>query len=390
MNRAAGLVAIVVGVIGLAPGASANHTAIADHQKAQGRPIMLGVSGSSQEHVIVGPFAYCYAGTLGALVTRSGLPAILSNNHVLAKENNPDSSLLSVNGNVIIQQALLDRSPCPGLNTNLQGSDAQVGFGVSYVPLQFCKGNKCPVNEVDAAVATVTGSQVRADGAILGIGTLSPTVLGASAVSRLVVQKGGRTTGHTKGTVEATNVTIKVGYDSGTALFQNQIRVRGCGTSFSAAGDSGSLIVSWVTANQPQPVALLFAGDSSGNTYANPAGAVLTKLGGGAAFVGSGAAGTAVAGSSQADCPASGGGSARSSNAAGPPMSAAAVAAIQARNSGRLLALPGAVGHGITFDESGRPVIELYVESARRATGVPADVEGVPVRMVVTGPVRAY
>jgi hypothetical protein len=391
MLRASALLGLVAGVVAVASTASANHTVVADHRNAQARPIQLGVSGSSQEHVISGQFAYCYAGTLGALVSRSGTPAILSNNHVLAKENKPDSSLLSVNGHVVIQQALLDRDPCPGLNTDLTGE--QVASGVSYVPIKFCKGNKCPVNYADAATATVTPGQVQADGEILGVGTLSPSPFSFSgAPARVVVQKSGRTTGHTKGTVEAVSVKIKVRYDSGTALFQNQIRVRGCGMQFSAAGDSGSLIATWVTSDLPRPVGLLFAGDSSGNTYANLASTVLTelsKLGGTTGFVGSGTAGAAVSGNSQADCATASSTSATSSGAGG-QRSLAAVAAVQARNSERLLALPEVVGHGIGFDEAGRPLIELYVAGPRRATSIPSQVEGVPVRTVVTGTITAY
>ena len=107
------------------------------------------MSGSSQEHVISGAFAYCYAGTLGSLVSNKTNLFILSNNHVLAKENQPDNTVLSANGNLIVQPALLDRDPCPGLNADL--TNDRVAFGVSYVPLQFCRGKTCPVNTVDAA-----------------------------------------------------------------------------------------------------------------------------------------------------------------------------------------------------------------------------------------------
>ena len=54
------------------------------------------------------------------------------------------------------------------------------------------------------------------------------------------------------------------------------------------------------------------------------------------------------------------------------------------------MALPEVVGHGIGFDDAGQPVIELYLQTGRRATSIPSDVEGVPVRTVVTGPIRAY
>ena len=67
---------------------------------------------------------------------------ILSNNHVLAKENQPDSTVLSANGNVIIQPALLDRDPCPGLDADLTSD--QVAFGVSYVRAAILQGEDLP------------------------------------------------------------------------------------------------------------------------------------------------------------------------------------------------------------------------------------------------------
>jgi hypothetical protein len=57
------------------------------------RPVELGVSGSSIEHVVDGQRLFCYTGTLGALVTDGPNDYFLSNNHVLAKENEPDSAL---------------------------------------------------------------------------------------------------------------------------------------------------------------------------------------------------------------------------------------------------------------------------------------------------------
>ena len=75
--------------------------------------------------------------------------------------------------------------------------------------------------------------------------------------------------------------TIDVKYGSvcgggrGTARFTNQIRITP--GSFSAGGDSGSLIVEDVAAN-PRPVGLLFAGGSD-DTFANPIQSVLDALG---------------------------------------------------------------------------------------------------------------
>ena len=90
------------------------------------------------------------------------------------------------------------------------------------------------------------------------------------------VKKYGRTTGLTKGKVYAIGATVNVSYDAGTALFVNQIVISP--GSFSAGGDSGSLVVidgkGREKANDRKAVGLLFAG-SALYTIANPIDAVL-------------------------------------------------------------------------------------------------------------------
>lgn len=395
MHKSTAVIGVIAGLVGSGSIASASHTSPGQHQAPQASPILLGVSGSSQEHIVSGPFYYCYAGTLGALINVGSDVAVLSNNHVLAKENEPDNGL-SVDGNVIIHPGLLDRDPCPSVTTNLDPE--QVAFGVTFIPLAFCKGRRCPTNHVDAAHAKAGTDKFAADGEILGVGVLDPTVVNVdgSEPARLVVQKSGRTTGHTKGTVEAVAISLNVSYNSGTAWFEDQIRIRGCGTTFSAPGDSGSLVATLPDGGSPQPVGLLFAGGGE-DTFANPAGRVLTALGS-SGFVGNGGtAGTLQAGNDHPECveQTSGGGGGggggkgkkpRSAN----PTSVGAAAAIKARNSDRLMGLPEVIGHGIGFDQDGRPLIELYLRSARPAGSFPSNVEGIPVKLVVTGPVRAY
>ena len=85
---------IVAGTLVFASGAQAGtgdcvvNPFISDpFQCEQERPIQLGVSGSSIEHILDFPFIYCYTGTLGSLVIDgAGKKYFLSNNHVLAKE----------------------------------------------------------------------------------------------------------------------------------------------------------------------------------------------------------------------------------------------------------------------------------------------------------------
>ncbi len=90
------------------------------------------------------------------------------------------------------------------------------------------------------------------------------------------VKKYGRTTGQTAGRVDATNATVDVNYGGGLiARFVDQIVIKP--GSFSAGGDSGSLIVVRGGPGDRSPVGLLFAG-SFFVTIANPIGDVLTTF----------------------------------------------------------------------------------------------------------------
>src|SRR4029453_18632356 len=90
-----------------------------------------------------------------------------------------------------------------------------------------------------------------------GYGTPSATI--ASAILNQAVQKYGRTTGLTTGTVVGLNTIINVGYASGAARFVGQITIKSRG-QFSRPGDSGALIVD----ASRRPIGLLFAGTNSG------------------------------------------------------------------------------------------------------------------------------
>ena len=87
-----------------------------------------------------------------------------------------------------------------------------------------------------------------------------PRSVPVSAVIGESVQKYGRTTGLTKGTITGIKFTVNIGYSSGTARFLDQIIVQG-NKPVIKAGDSGSLLV---TDPDRDPVGLLFAGNRSG------------------------------------------------------------------------------------------------------------------------------
>ncbi|HEV7644577.1 MAG TPA: hypothetical protein VGO50_11585 [Pyrinomonadaceae bacterium] len=198
---------------------------------------------------------FVVAGTFGALVVKNSKLYILSNNHVLA-----DEGRLPI-GSPIFQPGLLD-----GGNTN---TDAIARLS-QFVP--FATSG----NEVDVAIAEVI-RRSDVNKAILHIETLlagSP-VGTKKAANDMVVHKFGRTTGYTVGRVTGIETDVMVDYDSGSFTFSDQILIVGRNnTSFSDAGDSGSLIVE---RSSGKAVGLLFAGTET-HTVANHIGKVLSAL----------------------------------------------------------------------------------------------------------------
>jgi hypothetical protein len=211
------------------------------------RPVPIGVSTGHPDVT---------AGTIGARVTDGSNVYALSNNHVYANENNANI------GDPVLQPGTYDGGMVP---------DDSIGTLHAFVPISFTD-----VNVVDAAIAL--SSIASLDNATPPDGYGAPKSTTADASIGMKVLKYGRTTGQTKGRVYAINATIDVSYDSGVARFENQIVITP-GT-FSAGGDSGSLIVidSKRTSNHLKPVGLLFAG-SSLYTIANPIGPVLNAFG---------------------------------------------------------------------------------------------------------------
>ncbi len=183
------------------------------------------------------------AGTLGCLVSNNNGTYILSNNHVMANEN------LANNNDPIFQPGPFDGG----------GPGDVIATLSDYVDIVFSTSAN---NVVDAAIAAVDLADVT--GATVTYGVPNTTTSNASINMR--VEKYGRTTEDTRGRVQGINVTVNVGYDSGTARFVNQIAIGGGG--FSQGGDSGSLIVVQKGGDKGNPVGLLFAG-GGGTTFAN-------------------------------------------------------------------------------------------------------------------------
>lgn len=320
----------------------------------QGLPIKLGTSGGS---VADSSRRYCCGGTLGALVTYGGLPHILSNNHVVARSGS------AANGEDIIQPGLID------VGCNAGNANVVADFIGNAVPLGA--GN------VDAALALPRAGAVNLTGAILNVGV--PCAGIQTATAGLSVAKSGRTTGYTTGTVQAVNVNVNVGYQRGcnsgkkfTVSFTNQISITP-GT-FSAGGDSGSLIVS--NDGTPNPVGLLFAGSSS-VTIANPAQAVANAFGNGFSFVGQSCGGAAV-------------------EAAVVGLDEYAFANAKSVKEGieaKFFERPDVVGVGVgrASDnkdslDANQPAIIVYVETAKGKLpkGFPREIDGIKVRVIAT------
>lgn len=195
------------------------------------------------------------AGTLGAAVTDGTNTYILSNNHVIANSNNAS-----------IGDPTLQPGPYDG------GTLAdQIGTLADFEVIVMGGAE----NRMDAAIALVNADDVTGTTPAYG----APTSTLKNATIGMNVQKFGRTTGHTFGVVEETNVTVSVCYVprgyfacAEAATFTGQIGI--ADGNFSAGGDSGSLIVD-MTEN---PVGLLFAGSST-RTIANPIDEVMVRFG---------------------------------------------------------------------------------------------------------------
>lgn len=224
-------------------------------QQRRQRPLQIGTS--------IGHFKVT-AGTLGVFVREreGGALRILSNNHVLANENRGKE------GDAILQPGRLDGGTDP---------DDVVGQLAKFVKLK-----KFGINFHDCALATINEGLRISRTNLPGAGKLAG--LGDEFLDEgTLVEKIGRTTGHTRGRVTAFELDeLIVGFDMGNVRFDNQVEIESADSGpFSQGGDSGSLIFD----EERRAVALLFAGSDQGGangqglTYANPLRGVLAELG---------------------------------------------------------------------------------------------------------------
>ena len=213
----------------------------------QTRPVPIGVSTGHPDIT---------AGTIGARVIKDNKVYALSNNHVYANENHA-----SIDDNVL-QPGVYDGGRNP--------ADA-IGTLSAFKPIEFSRRAN---NVIDAAIALSSDGLLGRATPSDGYGT--PKSAPVTAYIGMPVMKYGRTTGFTHGQIYVIDATVNVRYSSGVARFVHQIIITP-GT-FSAGGDSGSLIVVEGGADNNSPVGLLFAGSSS-YTIANPINDVLAYFG---------------------------------------------------------------------------------------------------------------
>ncbi|EWY39508.1 hypothetical protein N825_05235 [Skermanella stibiiresistens SB22] len=200
------------------------------------RPLLIGCSVA--HHAVT-------AGSLGGFFRQrgTGQPVLLSNNHVLANEDQAKA------GDAVLQ---------PGAFDGGRRFKDRIGTLLQAVPMSATEPNT-----MDAAIAGLAEGVPFDPRTVTGFGLLRgvrdrPIEPGDEVV------KLGRTTGLTRGRVTAIELDdVVVDYDKGQISFDRQIEIEGTGTAaFSSGGDSGSLILD----AEGDACALLFAGSDHGGS----------------------------------------------------------------------------------------------------------------------------
>src|ERR1051326_719980 len=348
---------------GLADG-GANHQVRNQH---------FGVSGGNVNDIST---RFCCSGTLGSLVKIGSTQYVLSNNHVLGRSG------AAVAGEDVSQPGLVDNN-----------------CRVATIVADFTAAAPLGSSNVDAAIAQLRPGQMDSTGFIEDIGVPSTTIANPSV--GLSVAKSGRTTGFTTGTVSSINTSVSVQYQRGcnsgkkfTVSYTNQVVINS--STFSAGGDSGSLIVTNNASHNP--VALLFAGSST-TTIGNPIGEVLTKL---SAAVGGTVTFNAVSGTGNGhgrvttqDDDGNMGSGGRQPFTPGiqslmpqlPQQAADRVSAVLENHRANLMFQPAVMGVGVGLSDraDGEGAIVVYVnKDAGNQPFLPDSIEGIPVKVVLT------
>jgi hypothetical protein len=344
------------------------------NQSAQTSPTALGVSGGN---ALDTGTSTCCGGTLGALVSRDGKQYVLSTNHVLARSDQ------ATTGESILQPGLIDTS-CSTTGTTAIATLSQ------FAGLENPASGR-PI--ADAALAQIVTGKVVTDGTILQLGETAnngePTDGaplaggGGTPAYQLAVAKSGRSTGLTCSTISTVNVTTKIDYQKGcgsdstfTVTFTNLVAI--ASDSFSAEGDSGSLIVNQSTS---EPVALLIAGSDT-DTIAAPVSDVLSALANPntserPVFVGASAPHTVAA------CSLPGPQAAGTAAAVSVEKMQAAASVRDSRAAELLAKYPvQSIGVGASLDHPGDAALLLFVTKRQASQTLPQTLDGIATRVV--------
>jgi hypothetical protein len=366
---------------------SADLIIVPPQQAKQTLPTLLGVSGGNINATSrVGSATFCCGGTLGSELLRGGQKYILSNNHVLAGSDTGVAGS-GASGDAILQPGLID-SQCSSTNTNTVANLSQ------FFNLETGSGTP-----VDAAIALVVPGDVDPSGTISELGGTTsggqPTNGAPHAGSGIAaslgetVAKSGRSTGLTCASINAINVQTSVEYTKGCGTgstfdvtYTDAISM-GDGT-FSAEGDSGSLVVDQTSADA---VGLLFGGSDT-DTVANPIADALAEMADPATSAIPTVLGTTNPHSVAAcSLPGPQAGIARALQVAQVAASASAVeksGAARDAHAAQLLSTPQivAIGLGASYDRPGEAAILLFVAKGQSHANLPQELDGVGTRIV--------
>ena len=199
--------------------------------------------------------SYPMPGTLSALlVDADGALYILSNNHVLANEDQNSK------GDFVYQP--------------INDAPNKIAKLAAVIPL-----DRVGPNKVDCALArvlqpkSVSGIPPDPVGALKDAAPLDPE-------PGMKVEKFGAATGHTVGTVLSTSATFKVDYMTAPGLLlTDQIQIENGDEDFCAHGDSGSLIVDVETKQAVGLLTVNMDGFALANRFSNVVAALSAKLG---------------------------------------------------------------------------------------------------------------
>ncbi|HEX5486486.1 MAG TPA: hypothetical protein VFX23_10870 [Limnobacter sp.] len=220
----------------------------------------------------INPAKHVGAGTMGALVKNTeGEIFGLSNNHVSGMCN------FSLEGEKILAPGHLDI-------TNSGIDPFTIGYHRRALP--FTPGDPYNIeiaDNTDAAIFKISNESLVSS--MQGMYYDTPTTL-SHPTHNALVEKVGRTTGHTEGVIRAKIVTpFGVNYNipgvgtTVTYFTDVYMIVSSSGGLFSEPGDSGSLIVSSDSQGNRTAIGLQFAGCNRGNSYMLPITPILRELG---------------------------------------------------------------------------------------------------------------